>query len=257
MDLKRQKINVLGVDIDDISQQKAVDAIIKMAKGEISSHYVVTVNAEFVMLARRDPKFRTILNGADLAVADGAWPLWAKLILGGKEHKRVTGTDLVEKLCEKSADLPIRVGFFGGFGNVANSVAKRQKTQYIGLKVVIAEPGDSIIGSDSKLRSRFSQVGRVDILFVAYGMGRQEFLIEKMRKVVDVGVFIGVGGAFDYLSTVKKRAPKWLQDWGFEWAWRLFWQPWRAKRMIRVFPLFWILVLMQYLRQKLLFAKRR
>ena len=43
MDLKRQKINVLGVDIDDISQQKAVDAIIKMAKGEISSHYVVTV----------------------------------------------------------------------------------------------------------------------------------------------------------------------------------------------------------------------
>lgn len=257
MDFKRPKstfrvsrVNVLGVKVDDISEKKAVDAIVKMAKEKTGNHYVVTVNAEFVMLARRDPTFLEILNNADMAVADGSWVVWAKLILGGKEHGRVTGVDLVEKLCENCRDLPIRIGFLGGFDNVAERVKKRQIAANPGLKVVLAEPGDPSIGYDSKLGECFNEIGRVDILFVAYGMGQQEFWIKRNQKRLNVGVFIGVGGAFDYLSTVKRRAPKWLQNSGFEWFWRLMMEPRRAGRMLRVFPLFWIILVFQYLTKR-------
>lgn len=254
MDLKRHKINILGVEVDDISEKDAVFAILKMAK-EKRQKYVVTVNGEFVMLARRDPNFMQILNGADLAVPDGQWPVWAKLILGGKEHERVTGVDMIEKLCEKSAEKAISVGFLGGFSNVANEVSKRQKSKNPTLKVAFAGSGDPAIGYDLRLKEEFSVVGRVDILFVAYGMGQQEFFIKRNINSLDVGVFIGVGGAFDYLSMVKMRAPVWLQNIGFEWLWRLIAEPSRAKRMIRVFPMFWILIFWQKLKNTAFFKK--
>lgn len=260
MDLKRQKrtfpvprINVLGVGIDDISQRDAVDVVIGMAKSGKRGQYVVTVNGEFVMLARRSPDFLRILNNADLAVADGQWPVWAKLIFGGKEHDRVTGVDLLERLCETSNDLPIKIGFLGGFGDVAEQVKKRQIAKNPRLAVVLAESGDPSIGYDLKLKRQIEQIGRIDILFVAYGMGQQEFWIERNRKHLNVGVLLGVGGAFDYISTVKKRAPHWFQRIGFEWVWRLLAEPSRAGRMLRVFPMFWVLVFRQVLRQKLKF----
>ena len=239
---KRPKIDVLGVKVDDISEKEAIFAILRLSKDQKSAHYVVTVNSEFVMLGRRNKQFLGILNEADLAVADGWWVGFSKLILGGKAYERIAGIDLVEKLCAKSAKESIRIGFLGGFGDVAGEVAKRQKARNPRLAVALAESGDPTIGQDLRLRNRISASGRIDILFVAYGMGRQEFWIRRNLAHLNVGVAIGVGGAFDYLSAVKKRAPSLWQNVGLEWLWRLWQEPWRIWRM-RVLPLFLLLVI--------------
>lgn len=248
MDFRRQKVDILGVEVDDISQKNAIDAIINLAKDKKRGKYVVTVNSEFIMLACRNRKFWRILDRAALAVPDGQWVVWAKLILGGKEHDRITGVDLVEKLCEISAKRAIAVGFLGGFGGVADMVSKRQIAKNPGLRVVLAEPGDPAMGYDSKLKRRIEGFGGVDILFVAYGMGQQEFWIDRARNRLPVGVYIGVGGAFDYLSMVKKRAPEVVQRSGFEWLWRLFLEPARIWRL-RVLPVFAILVILMWFRK--------
>lgn len=244
---KRQKIAILGVKVDDISFDEAVRKILWLIETKGRGKIVVTVNSEFVMMARNNPKFKRILAEADLAIADGQWVVNSKLILGGKVHERITGVDMIEKLCKKVADKPIRVGFLGGFGGVANRVAKRQKNENPNLKVVFTKEGNPTIGYDSRLKRAFDEVGRVDLLFVAYGMGQQEFWIDRMRKKLNVGVFIGVGGAFDYLAEVKKRAPRVLQAWGMEWLWRLVNEPQRIWRM-RVLPLFMLLVFWQFLK---------
>lgn len=249
MSYKGRKVSILGTEVADISQKEAVDAIISMAKDPKTSHQVVTVNAEMIMLSRRNKLFNTILKDADLKIADSQWVVWAKLIFGGSEKNRVAGVDLVEKLCEKCAVSAIRVGFLGGFGQVAEVVAGRQISKNPGLEVVFAGPGDPTIGLDLRLRKQISRVGHIGILYVGYGMGQQEFWIRRNKNALDVGVFIGVGGALDYLSGAKRRAPVLMQKVGFEWFWRLLHQPYRAKRMIRVFPLFWILVFWQLLTQ--------
>ena len=247
MALKRQRINILGVKVDDISLKFALEAIINLAKGEKRGKYVVTVNSEFVMKARRNAEFCRILNNADLALADGVGVAWAKLIFGGKEHDRIAGVDLVEKLCEISAKKAIGVGFLGGFGGVADMVKKRQLLRNPGLIVKISEPGDPTIGYDLRLKKQILRLGGVDILFVAYGMGQQEYWIERNRKKLDVGVFIGVGGALDYISGVKRRAPDYMQAIGLEWLWRLGLEPWRIWRM-RVLPVFLMSVLWDWIR---------
>src|SRR3990167_7561524 len=125
--VKRQKIDVLGVKVDDMLFDEAVSAVFKLAQAKNKGKIVVTVNSEFVMLARRDPKFKKILNNSDLALPDGQWVANSKLILGGMAQDRVPGVDILEEVCKKSANLPITVGFLGGFGGVADEVDKRQK----------------------------------------------------------------------------------------------------------------------------------
>lgn len=249
------RIDILGVRVDDVSKRDALESVLKLAKGKNRGKYVVTVNAEFVMLARRNKAFARILADSSLAVADGWWVAASKLILGGKERNRITGVDLVEMVCQKSAKKAVRIGFLGGFGSVAEMVNKRQKQSYPGLKVVLAEAGDPAIGQDLRLKSNLDKIGRVDVLFVAYGMGRQEFWIERMRKKLNVGVFVGVGGAFDYLANVKKRAPKLWQDIGLEWLWRLINDPARIWRM-RVLPAFFALVLANFLKRQFLSSSK-
>lgn len=260
MDLKRQnfkkvdgynsrKIDVFGVGVSDLTKKDAVSGIIRLSKAKDSGHYVVTVNAEFVMMAHRNKDFARILASSDIAVADGWWVANSKLISGGKFQDRITGVDLVENVCKIADEKAVRVGFLGGFDGVAAEVSKRQRKANPGLEVVLAEPGVPTISFDSRLKTRFSKIGRVDVLFVAYGMGKQEFWIDRFRKKVDVGVFIGVGGAFDYLAGAKKRAPKFLQDMGFEWLWRLVLEPTRIWRQ-RIIPIFFLMFLTKYLKIK-------
>ena len=247
---KRHKIDILGVSVDDISERDAIKSVLKLAQSKRGGKFVATVNSEFVMMARRDMEFAKILNSADLALPDGQWIVNSKLILGGREHDRVAGVDLVENVCISVANEAIRVGFLGGFGGVAKRVAERQKMSFPKLKVAFAGPGDPTIGYDSRLKMALDKAGRIDILFVAYGMGQQEFWIGRNLRKLDVGVFIGVGGAFDYISRVKRRAPEFLQNIGLEWLWRLINEPQRIWRM-KVLPVFLILVILKFLKPKI------
>lgn len=248
-----KKIRVLGVDINDLSEEEAISKILKLAKDPKGCHLVVTVNSEIVMLAQRDSKFSEVLKNADLCLADSVGVVLAKLISGGKAHSRITGTDLVDKLCAASANKPIRVGFLGGFRGVAERVSQRQKSKYPGLKVAYWGSGDPTIGQDLRLRKEIGACGRLDILFVAYGMGKQEFWIARNLKYLNVGLAIGVGGAFDYIAGVKKRAPNFVQKFGLEWLWRLAWEPARVWRM-RVLPIFLVMVIFQFFSRKIIRA---
>lgn len=237
-------VQILGVDIDDISFADAADVVIKLAKDKTGGHLVTTVNSEFIMLAQKNRDFAKILRRSDLALADGVGVVLAKLTFGGKYHERIAGVDLLEEVCRRSCKKGLRIGFLGGFGDVAEVISKRQRLKNPGLKVVFCESGEPTIGSDLRLRRAINGVGGIDILFVAFGMGRQEFWIERNRKFLNVGVFMGVGGAFDYLGGVKKRAPKTVQILGLEWFWRLLMEPSRFWRM-RVLPVFLMMVLEQ------------
>ncbi len=246
-----KRIDVFGVGVDDLSQKEAVSVILRLARLNDRGHYAVTVNSEFVMMAHRNHDFARILANSDVAVADGWWVANSRLICGGREQDRVTGVDLVENVCKEVRDKPVRIGFLGGFGSVAQEVGKRQQELHPGLKVVFAEPGVPTISYDLRLKKQIDKVGRIDVLFVAYGMGRQEFWIERFRKKVDVGVFIGVGGAFDYLAGKKRRAPKFMQRFGFEWLWRLVMEPTRIWRQ-RIIPIFFLMFLKKFFQKKIL-----
>ncbi len=82
-----------------------------------------------------------------------------------------------------------------------------------------------------------------DILFVAYGAPEQDKWIARNLPRLRVKMAMGVGGAFDFIAGVVPRAPQWMQRLGLEWLFRLYLQPWRIGRMMRL-PRFVLAVLL-------------
>ncbi|MBI3070294.1 MAG: WecB/TagA/CpsF family glycosyltransferase [Candidatus Levybacteria bacterium] len=89
----------------------------------------------------------------------------------------------------------------------------------------------------------------IDVLFVAFGFPKQEEWMAKNLPKIPVRIMVGVGGAFDYISGVIPRAPKLVRDFGFEWLYRLFRQPWRLKRQFALLE-FVVLVLKEKMGKK-------
>ena len=56
----------------------------------------------------------------------------------------------------------------------------------------------------------FEQIAlkKPDVVMVALGIPAQELLISRHIQKFNKGIFMGVGGAFDVLSGMKKRAPE-------------------------------------------------
>lgn len=258
MDMK--KVNILGVEIDNISQIDALAKVEEWLKGT-KKHYIVTPNPEFVMAARKDIEFKIILNNADLAIADGVG-----LKLASDIVSTITGIDFLESLVKLSSEKGFTVGFLGGKDMVAKKTAECLQKKYQNLKVVFASDGPRINSDGNQINKEdlgfriydlrndalnsyilnLKSLPPVDILFVAFGQVKQEKWIAKNLDKIPVKVAMGVGGAFDYLSGQVPRAPKFMRNLGLEWLFRLIMQPWRIKRQFSLIK-FAFLVISRYL----------
>lgn len=245
------KIDILGVKVDKVTMAEAVDQIIGWVK-KGGKHYIVTPNVEIIMMAQIDPEFKKILNQADLAIPDSSRLGWAHEILNQKSiiekiltwpffvapnilvrgFDTVAGVDLMEELIKEAADKGFTVGLLGGEEGVAEKAAECLIQKYPKLKISFTSTGGKV-SKDGNQESQYTiyDIPYTDILFVAFGHGKQEKWIAKNLAKNDVGVMMAVGGSLDYLSGNMVRAPISLRRIGLEWLFRLILQPWRIKRL--------------------------
>jgi len=73
-------VKVLGVNVHPLSKKELLKKINYFLKDN-QQHYIVTTNAEFIVSASGDEKFKKIINLADLSIADGIGPVWASYFL--------------------------------------------------------------------------------------------------------------------------------------------------------------------------------
>lgn len=222
------RVNILGVNIDDINMAEAV-ALVEKWVWNPGKHYIVTPNPEMIVAAWTDPLFKKILNDADLSIPDGSG-----LKLSGKIKNILAGTDFMERLVGMASEKGFTAGFLGGRYGVAKRCVECLLRKYPKLKV-------SFTSADTK-----TKIPPSDLLFVALGHLKQEKWIALNLEKIPVHVAMGVGGAFDYLSGDVSRAPEVLRGLGFEWLFRLFIQPWRIKRQLVLFKYLWLLLSYDY-----------
>ena len=149
---------------------------------------------------------------------------------------KVTGSDLIYLLCKQSEQEAFTIGLLGGQKGVAERCAERLRKLHPNLNINFISQGGNI-SWDGRMSSEAEndlKLTKVDILFVAFGHIKQEKWIQNYKDSVNAKVFIGVGGAFDYISGKIPRAPKFLRDLGLEWFFRVMVEPWRLKRFIKL-----------------------
>jgi N-acetylglucosaminyldiphosphoundecaprenol N-acetyl-beta-D-mannosaminyltransferase len=231
-------VSILGVRVDAVTMPQTLGWI-EAAVAARQPRQICTANPEFIMAAQRDPEFRAVLNQADLVLPDGVGLLWAARRLGVCLPERVAGSDLIYRLAELAGQRGWRVYLLGAGEGVAQAAAQRLQGLYPGLVVAGSFAGDPRSASADALVAGV-RAARPDVLLVAYGAPAQDKWIAQYRARLGVPVSIGVGGSFDFVAGVARRAPVWMQRLGLEWLHRLWRQPWRARRTfsaVAAFPL--------------------
>jgi N-acetylglucosaminyldiphosphoundecaprenol N-acetyl-beta-D-mannosaminyltransferase len=235
-------IEVLGVRVDDVTYEDLmlqVDAYVSSRR----PHQIVTVNAEMLVAAYEDPALGQILNAADLNVADSVGVMLAARALGLRLRERVTGSDGIYRLATHCAQRGYRPFLLGAAPGVAEVVAERLVAANPDLEVAGAYAGSPDPKDEDDILDRVRATAP-DLLFVAYGVPVEEKWIARNQARLGVPVMIGVGGSFDFVAGLTKRAPVWMRRMGLEWLHRLIREPWRWRRQSAL-PRFVVLVLRQ------------
>ncbi len=232
-----ESVYVLGVRVDRLSEQQALDTIERMVarhrtnEGQIACEQIITVNPEFVMMAQRNEDFRIAINQAALVLADGMGVVWATRYVGRPVPERITGTDTLAALARRCALRGYRLYLLGAAPGVAEAAGARLQELAPGLEIAGTYAGSPAPDEEDAIIERI-RAAKADVLCVAYGAPAQDLWIWRNLSRLPVAVAMGVGGAFDFLAGRQRRAPRVMQRLGLEWLYRLYREPWRWRRML-------------------------
>jgi len=218
--------------VDNCSWKEACDAIVSHAKAGGKPTFVTTANAQHIVLLDRDKRLREIYDRADLVVPDGFSLLLAARLYGRFLQQRITGVDMFQALCELAAENDLRVFLLGGLPKSAELAAAVLKQRSASLRISTYCPPFGFEKSAAGLEetARAIRAARPDLLFVGLGAPKQEYWIYEHGLQLSIPVSMGVGGSFEMVAGIVRRAPRWMQDRGCEWLYRWYREPRRLWR---------------------------
>ncbi len=269
---KTNAINILGVEVNQLTIEEANTKIADLVKTPPKGRSAVVVKpyVEFLTSAYKDASLKTILNSADLCIADGVSLQWAASFIYGSPKKstlkvsrsglrwlqkpewrnqilpeKMAGATQTRQLLRLAEKNGWRIGIIGGLNSpdeIKKAVHKQfPKLGYLKTWKGFFEPEEVAQRKEASVVSEIVDA-HLDVLFVAMGFPRQERFIYRNRKNNLAKVLIGEGGTFDYneMGGPIKRAPVWMQRSGTEWLWRLIRQPKRLRRQMAIPHFVWL-----------------
>lgn len=224
-------VKILGITLTSASERQVLKEIIKGIE-ERKKMFVVTPNPEFLVFAQKNLWFKKVLNSATIAIPDGVGLTWASWLLATEPRlkQRITGADLAAGLLAEANQSLWRVGVVGarrGVEKEARVLIRNLQKKYPQTKIF-------------SLKHKDWQKKEWEVIFACQGMGKQEKWIQRHFTKSKACLFMGAGGALDYLTGFVPRAPAKLRQAGLEWLYRLFKQPWRWRRQLGLIRFVWL-----------------
>ena len=198
--------------------------------------FIATLNVDFVANAVSGWPFGGndelwgYLRNADFVTADGMPIVLLSKLLRRALPERVTGADMVPRICRRCAEEGLSVYVLGGDREAIEEALRKLKVESLKLKVVGIDPAFVKLGEEQPEIVERINAAKPDVLFVALGNPKQELWMGRNAAKLDVGAMIGIGGTFNFIAGRVKRAPKWMQKSGLEWIYRIIQEPGRLWR---------------------------
>jgi len=206
-----------------------VEGILDSEEG--GAKHLVTPDALCLFRTTRDLEFARILHQAHMAIPDGAGVLWASIFL--KERpilERIPGIEFCMSLCELCEKRGFPVYFLGAEDGVLKKSIESIAEKFPGLQIAGFHHGYFEEDDEKDILKDINQSG-AKLLFVALGVPRQEYWIDRHRDHLKPRLVMGIGGSLDVISGKLSRCPKFYQDYGLEWLYRTLREPWRISRI--------------------------
>jgi N-acetylglucosaminyldiphosphoundecaprenol N-acetyl-beta-D-mannosaminyltransferase len=245
-------ITIMGVRIHNITDRTAMDRITDgvTRKGRSGSMSVFFTNVHTIHLAKKNQKFRTIINNCDLMLSDGSGLTLAGKLFGTPILQNLNGTDFTPGLFSKAMHEGWTIYLLGARPNVVERCRAQLLERYPDLKIVGYHDGHSLQEHESAIIGEI-KTKQPDILFIALGSPLQESWIASHAHEINAGISMGVGGLFDFIAGERKRAPRWMRRLGLEWVYRFLQDPvTKWKRVFVEIPVFLFHVSVEWMKRR-------
>lgn len=220
------KVDFLGIPVDSHTMEETIARIDEAIQANEHITHVV-INAGKVVSMMKDRELFNSVLSCDIINADGQSIVWAAKFLGKKLPGRVAGVDLMQELIKLAAERGYKCFFLGATEEVVKKVVERYKREYGPSIIAGYRNGYFSADEEPHVAKQIAESG-AQMLFVAITSPKKEKFLHKYEKVLSkVNFTMGVGGTFDILAGLTKRAPKWMQKMGMEWFVRLAQEPGR------------------------------
>ena len=247
------KVNILGVPISNITNEHLLESFTERI-GQKQKTQVCITPVNSVLAAIKDPQVLSIYNASEYVLCDGTPIKWAAGFLNTPIVERITGLDLLPNLVAHCAKHDFSIFLLGASPGVGEQLKQMIHAQYPHCKVVgVYVPPFMKVFSEEENIKMIDAINAVspDVLLVSLTAPKQDIWIAQNLHRVNASIQIGIGGAFEVMAGLAKRAPKWMHTAGLEWLYRFIQEP---KRLFRRYfieaPLFIPLIIKQKLRGK-------
>lgn len=241
------KKNVIGVMINVIDYASATDQVI-LASHQGRGFTVSALAVHGVMTGVLDRTQGYRLNHFDLLVPDGQPVRWAlNLLHHAKLSERVYGPTLTLEILKRAERERIPVFFYGSTQKTLSQLRQRIRAAFPEIQIVGAEPSrfGHITPEIADAIAQTIKSSGARIVFVGLGCPRQEVWAFEFRNRLEMPI-VAVGAAFPFLAGTLRQAPRWMQDSGLEWLFRLGEEPGRLwRRYLFLNPMYLALVACQ------------
>jgi N-acetylglucosaminyldiphosphoundecaprenol N-acetyl-beta-D-mannosaminyltransferase len=219
--------DLLGIPIAMTDYDQAMDVMDGMIQRR-ERGWVCAVAVHAVTVAQSDPVMMDALTNSSLTVPDGMPIVWAANFLGEDLPNRVYGPELMSRYSDRCAARGHRIWLYGGRdqGSLVQ-LALSMRRDHPGIQIVggysppFREPTEE---EDEALAEQIN-ASKPDVLWVGIGVPKQEKWMARMRERVEVPVMCAVGAAFDFHAGRISQAPRWMQERGLEWTYRIAQEP--------------------------------
>ena len=223
--INRDGSAVLNTFINAINWNDAASLIIEWGLAR-ESRIVCLCNVHSSVTALSDHRLSTALEKSDLVLPDGAPIAWMLRRKGYSNQERISGPDLMTKICNDLNKNGPSIFLFGTKQTTLDKLSDVLHEKYPSLLIsgtLSPAYGDWSTDEESAYISSINESG-AGIIFIGLGCPKQEIWMANNRQRVN-GVMLGVGAAFDFHAGTVKRAPLLMQKIGLEWLHRLLRNP--------------------------------
>ncbi len=184
---------------------------------------LVAMNAEKIL--KDDERLREIVN-RNIGYPDGIGAVMA-LRKKGLDAVKIPGAEFWLDIIGRYKDEKTFY-LIGSSQEVVERTVQKLHEDFHGVGIVNYRNGYLNAEDIAALKQDLTDT-KPDVVFVAQGSPRQEFLMEELMAVCPA-LYMGLGGSFDVYCGLKKRAPKIFLDLHLEWFYRLLKEPTRIGR---------------------------
>jgi N-acetylglucosaminyldiphosphoundecaprenol N-acetyl-beta-D-mannosaminyltransferase len=219
------RINICNIPVDALTMQETIQLIDTAIIEKRPIHHVV-INAAKVVNAQNDEALKESIVSCDIINADGQAIVWAAGFLNSPLPERVAGIDLMGNLVKLAAQKKYRIFFLGAKEEVVKEVVNVYGKTY-GEDIIAGYRNGYFKKEEEQMVARQIADSDASILFVAITSPKKEIFLNTYKDLIKTPFIMGVGGSFDVVSGLVKRAPMWMQKSGLEWFYRVIQEPGR------------------------------